>query len=622
MTRSILVLLTLALAGAWATGCSDSGPSAPGGGTANRAPGIPTIDTGAGAPDDGSTDQVLSSTLHWQCSDPDGDDLTFDVFFGTDANPPSANSGQSVESYDPGALAFSTTYFWKIVAEDPDGETSTSSVWSFTTLAPGSETVSTPTAPTGPATGSTGESLDFSTGGSTNSAGHSVQYRFDWGDGSYADWSASVTHSNSWASAGTNNVKAQARCATHTNIESAWSAGHDVVISAVTETVSTPDTPTGPATADTSENPRFDTSGGTSSEGHNVDYRFDWGADGISDWGSSTYRHNRFDTPGNYDVKAQARCRDHTGVESAWSDAHSIEITAAAEVIHRSVGSVNGPTNAGVGELLSYTLSTAASSSLDHDLEYQFNWRDGSFSDWSATRDASHTWTVAGDYYVTVVARCAVHTSIVSDDSPSTHIAITDAAETVSAPSRTRGETSKVSIDIEVWFDAAGAVSSYGHDCEYRFDFADGTFSEWVGPNVRTLHAWADYGVYDIRAQGRCIEHPEAVSEWTTDIHRIWIRESITVPTKPTGPGSGLVGETLTYNTGGSVSTDGHDLEYAITMYLSGQTTYSEYSATGEIQVVFDGPGQYQVRARTRCITHPDVRSNTSDFIWVTISAP
>ena len=48
-----------------------------------------------------------------------------------------------------------------------------------------SETVSTPNAPSGPISGTAGINYTYSTGGSTSSYGHSVEYQFDWkGDGS------------------------------------------------------------------------------------------------------------------------------------------------------------------------------------------------------------------------------------------------------------------------------------------------------------------------------------------------------------------------------------------------------------------------------------------------------
>jgi hypothetical protein len=72
--------------------------------------------------------------------------------------------------------------------------------------------------------------LPFSTGGSTCSQGHSVQYRFDWGDGNYSNWSSSTSSSYSYSSAGTYQVKAQARCASDTSVVSSWSPPHAVTI--------------------------------------------------------------------------------------------------------------------------------------------------------------------------------------------------------------------------------------------------------------------------------------------------------------------------------------------------------------------------------------------------------
>ena len=95
------------------------------------------------------------------------------------------------------------------------------------------ETVSTPTTPTGPSTGLISTSYDFSTGGSTSSLGHDVQYFFDWDDGTDSGWLAVGTTeaSHSWAAAGTYDVRAMARCATHTTIESLWSDDLAITIS-------------------------------------------------------------------------------------------------------------------------------------------------------------------------------------------------------------------------------------------------------------------------------------------------------------------------------------------------------------------------------------------------------
>jgi uncharacterized protein (TIGR02145 family) len=78
---------------------------------------------------------ALDAKLVWRSStDPDGNDITYDVFFGTD-NPPmsTVSTDQSDTTFLP-ALVDNTTYFWNIKAKNESGGVSQSGIWSFTTL--------------------------------------------------------------------------------------------------------------------------------------------------------------------------------------------------------------------------------------------------------------------------------------------------------------------------------------------------------------------------------------------------------------------------------------------------------------------------------------------------------
>jgi len=125
--------------------------------------------------------------------------------------------------------------------------TGVESAWSSgktVTINPTSETVSTPNTPSGPSSGEVGQSLTYSTGGSSSNLGHSIQYRFDWDDGSFSGWTSSTSASHSWSSANTYTVRAQARCAIHTGVESAWSSGKTVTIKQPPPTPTPTPTPT------------------------------------------------------------------------------------------------------------------------------------------------------------------------------------------------------------------------------------------------------------------------------------------------------------------------------------------------------------------------------------------
>lgn len=91
-------------------------------------------------------------------------------------------------------------------------------------------TVSTPDTPSGPSTGRVGDTLTFVTGGAGCSQGHAVEYRFDWGDGTYSSWGPSASASKTYTSTGTYWVRAQARCAINTSVVSRWSSAVSVII--------------------------------------------------------------------------------------------------------------------------------------------------------------------------------------------------------------------------------------------------------------------------------------------------------------------------------------------------------------------------------------------------------
>lgn len=87
------------------------------------------------SPEDGITDQNLNVTLSWTGGDPDGDVVTYDVYFEAGNSTPSTlvSDDQSGESYNPGALTPNTHYYWQIIAKDTHGDTTTGPVWDFTT---------------------------------------------------------------------------------------------------------------------------------------------------------------------------------------------------------------------------------------------------------------------------------------------------------------------------------------------------------------------------------------------------------------------------------------------------------------------------------------------------------
>jgi hypothetical protein len=84
-------------------------------------------------PTNGSTNIPINTTLNWTGGDPDGDPVTYDVYFGTTSPPPQVVSNQTATNYNPGTLLYETQYYWKIIAWDNQSANTEGPIWNFTT---------------------------------------------------------------------------------------------------------------------------------------------------------------------------------------------------------------------------------------------------------------------------------------------------------------------------------------------------------------------------------------------------------------------------------------------------------------------------------------------------------
>ncbi len=80
--------------------------------------------------------QPIELALTWICEDSEDDELTFDVYFGTDADPPLIEENWHYDHYNLEDLAYFALYYWQIVATDEHGNTTEGPVWSFRTGGP------------------------------------------------------------------------------------------------------------------------------------------------------------------------------------------------------------------------------------------------------------------------------------------------------------------------------------------------------------------------------------------------------------------------------------------------------------------------------------------------------
>lgn len=191
------------------------------------------------------------------------------------------------------------------------------------------ETVSTPGTPSGTTSGTVSTSYNYTTTGATSSLGHTVEYRFNWGDGNYSSWSTSTSATKSWSATGTYSVTVEARCQQDTSVSSVSSALSVNIASAPAETISTPGTPSGTTSGTVNTTYTYTTTGATSSLGHTVQYRFNWGGGDYSSWSTSTSATKSWSTAGTYSVTVEAQCQTHPSISSV-SAALSVTITSSS----------------------------------------------------------------------------------------------------------------------------------------------------------------------------------------------------------------------------------------------------------------------------------------------------
>ena len=181
-------------------------------------------------PHNGSTNVPINANLSWSCGDPDGDSVSFDVYFGTTNPPPQVAS--NVSYYDPGTLEFDTRYYWKVVAWDEHGASTSGPIWWFETEANGQHPPNTPEID-GPPSGKAGVEYCI-TVNSTEIDGDDVLYLVDWGDGTTSGWIGPFTQGESeevchtYNFPGYFNIRAKAKDIN--GLESEWSEPFSVNI--------------------------------------------------------------------------------------------------------------------------------------------------------------------------------------------------------------------------------------------------------------------------------------------------------------------------------------------------------------------------------------------------------
>ncbi|HEY5997774.1 MAG TPA: fibronectin type III domain-containing protein [bacterium] len=209
-----------------------------------------------------------------------------------------------------------------------------------TVAAAPAETIAAPAAPDGPTTVTGTQPHSYATGGSLSSAGHPVQYRFLWADGTVSPWLAAGASSadKSWLLPGTYAVRSEARCVLHPGVHSSPSPPLEVTVAtAPGETVSPPAPPQGPGDGLTGVVYGYTAGNAASSTGDPVQYRLQWGDGTASPWltpggSGAVAAWKSWPAEGVYFVSAEARCALHPSVPAV-SGPTAVSIAGGASLL-------------------------------------------------------------------------------------------------------------------------------------------------------------------------------------------------------------------------------------------------------------------------------------------------
>ena len=389
-------------------------------------------------------------------------------------------------------------------------------------------TVSTPDQPRGTDTGETGKSYLYSTGNSTCSCGSTVEYRFDWGDGTFSSWCTTGVYNKSWVIAGTYPVCAQARCTVHQTLLSLWSPALYVMITGDCQ-ASTPQKPEGPTEGSTNSDLAYTTGGSYCSGGtdHELEYRFCWweGANWVSTaWNLSGNAEITFAVPGTYEIYAQARCTVDPNSISPDSEKLVVNITGPPCKVSPPDPPA-GRTICHVGTQYDYTTggsSCACGAPVEYRLRYSSDNTNFAFTEWEPSGLVFRiSYEETGAYLLYAEARCTYDHSESSYLSAALHVDVYAEACRVAEPDGPTGPTRGI-INTPYTYITGGSDCSNGHDVVYGFDIYKQEGESVVYHDHTALNTsgsfdltFSEAGTYYIFAYARCsVDDRTGVMNW------------------------------------------------------------------------------------------------------------
>ena len=415
------------------------------------------------------------------------------------------------------------------------------------------DVIPNPNIPVGPESGILGKTVNFTVGGAKSNRGHELEYQIDWGDSSLSNWNNEAKN-HIYQTCDTFYVKTRARCKVDTMIISDWSAASQINIVGLKLEISIYPELAGIVTKNPDKNQYALSDSVLLTSLANSGYEFD---------------HWDGDLTGG-DNPAKIIMDENKSITAFFNQLE--------EIVTRPT-SVTGPSIGVMGQSLKFTTEGAVSN-LENEVEYQFDWGDGIFSNWGVNT-MQHTYFVVDSMLVRSRARSTLNYDVVSDWSDVHLVMITGYSLTIHIIPQGAGVITKDPDNLfyaDSWPVKLSALALTG----FRFDHWSGDISGQENPKTILMD-----------------ENKNITANFAKT------QDSISTPKILIAPDSGVVNKKLLIITGGAVSNSESTIEY---QFDWGDGSFSEWGDSSR-EHSYNSVGIKGIKSRARLMFNKSIVS-------------
>jgi parallel beta-helix repeat protein len=299
---------------------------------------------------------------------------------------------------------------------------------------------------------------------SVDPQGQVLSYAFDFGDGTTVAPQAQSTFSHTYLNSGVYTVRVTAR---NTSGVTGTTSG--------TVTVNAPPPPVLPPTAMLTVTPAdgvapllvtADASASNDPQGAALTYAFDFGDGTVLPAQTAPTATHEYQSQGTFSATVTV-----TSASGLTSVASTTVTATKAPSVQPPAASLNVAPTSGTAPLPVTADATASSDPQGQNLTYAFDFGDGTTVPAQASPTATHTYTTAGSYLVTLTVRNVSGLS----DTAATTVAVSDPPPIQTPVARLTLNPTSGTTPLPVTADASASSDPQGQSLTYAFDFGDGT---------------------------------------------------------------------------------------------------------------------------------------------------